>query len=394
MHDFREWAIQSGNRGRLDAMQAVTEPLVTKHLSRIDSNPFLFNVQNGTLELGNKEDRDAVRLRRHSRLDLITRIAPIGYDAEAACPAFHIFIDKVLPDREVQRWIQKYLGYSLTGLAREHILVMLLGEGRNGKGTLVRLCLWLWGDYAATISFASLAADDRRRGSEASPDIARLPGVRLLFAAEPRKGVRLDDGRIKELTGEDRQLARHLNRGLFEFDPQFKLAIQANNRPRIEDTSTGMWERVRLVPFDIIIPPNDRDLDLLDKLKAEGPGILNWMLDGYRLYCDEGLTTPPAIMAATDKYRSEIDEIGQFLAAATVPNREGSVVSAQLFACYEGWARDMDLRAITRTMFGSELSDRGYRPDKRGRGNDRKVWRTGLTWSDAAINREWHWKEP
>ena len=380
---FRDWAVRSGNREKLDAMQAVSEPVLTKRLAELDADPLLFNVQNGTLDL-----RAAVRLRRHARRDLITRISPLGYDPDAQCPLFRAFLDQIMPDREVQRWLQRFLGYSITGLAGEHILALLLGEGRNGKGTLVRLFLWLYGDYAATISFASLAADNHRRGGEPSPDIARLPGIRLLFAAEPRKGVRLDDGRIKELTGEDRQVARHLNREFFEFDPQFKLAIQANNKPRISDSSRGMWARVRLVPFNVTIPPELIDQDLLSKLKAEGPGVLNWALDGFRLWREEGLVAAPqAIMAATTRYRGESDEIGRFLATATAPNKEGSVASALLYQCYAGWATAMELRPVSRTKFGTELTERGHPKEKRG--SERTVWRLGLSWRLDDIDWEW-----
>jgi putative DNA primase/helicase len=385
---FRDWATRSGDRARLDAMQAVSEPFKTTRLDALDTDPLLFNVQNGTLQLGCRGKPSEVRLRKHVPRDLISRIAPVGYDESATCPRFRDFMDEVLPDRAVQRWMQKFLGYSLTGEAREHILLMLLGRGRNGKGTLVKLLCWLYGDYAATISFASLTADARRRGAEASPDIARLPGIRLLFSAEPSKGVRLDDGRIKELTGEDRQAARHLNREFFEFDPQFKLVIQANNRPRITDKSEGMWERVRLVPFDVFVPAERRDLTLIDKLKTEGPGVLNWLVDGYRLWRDEGLIPPAAIKVATKTYRDDSDEFGQFLVSAAKPNPTGAVASTQFYRCYQGWAKAMDYQTMTPTKFGKELTDRGYTPELRG--SDRLTWRIGLTWRDDN-DIDWEW---
>ena len=388
--ELRQWAVQSGNKARLDAMQSVSEPYLARRVDQLDADPYLFNVQNGTLELVPKGAKGGVRLRRAARTDLITRIAAVGYDRDAECVQFRRFLDRVVPDKDVQAWLQKWCGYALTGNASEHVLVMLLGEGRNGKGTLVRLLAWLWGDYSVSISFASLAADDRRRGGEASPDLARLPGVRLAFAAEPRKGVRLDDGRIKELTGEDRQVARKLNRDPFEFDPVFKLAIQANNRPRIADTSTGMWARVRLVPFNVTIPEGERDHELLDKLKREGPGILNWCLDGFLAWRDTGLAPPAPIAAATAEYRRDSDDLGLFLEAATVAG--DGVRSAELYACYEGWAIAMDQRAINKTRFGRDLTTRGYAGEQRG--SNRVVWRCGLAFSPAAQAREWPWGEP
>lgn len=384
-----EWAIESGNSGRLVAMMRLGGRLAQKEAAALDVDLWLFNTQNGTLELP-CDPALPVRLRRHAKRDLITKVAAVGYDPDATCPAFRAFLDRVLPDREVQHFLQCFFGYCLSGAAREHVLVFFLGEGRNGKGTLIRLMSWLWGDYAGTIDFASLAAHNQRSGSEPSPDIARLAGARLLLTSEPNKGVRLDDGRIKSFTGEDRQIARHLNRGFFEFDPQFKLVVQGNNKPRITDTSGGMWERLKLVLFNVVIPAAERDPELTNKLKAEGPGMLNWALDGFRLWREQGLQPPSAVREATQRFRDESDVFGTFLAAATTPNPAGSVVGRQLFNCYVGWMKAQDWRPITDTKFGAELTARGFKTERRGSGSARAVWRLGLTWRpENEIGWEW-----
>lgn len=379
---LRRWAIESGNRARLAAMLAVSEVHLTRHLAMLDADPWLFNAQNHTLELGDAP----LRARRHARLDLISRIAPIGYDPEATCPRFRDFLDRIVPDRDIQGFLQRLFGYALSGDGREQILVLLWGTGANGKSTLINLLRWLYGDYATVINFETLIEDTRRRGSEASPDLAALPGVRAVFAAEPKKGVKLDEGRIKLLTGGEPLKARHLNRDFFEFQPIFKLVLSFNNKPRIEDQTHGMWRRILLVPFKVEIPDAEIDRELLDKLKGEGPGILNWCLDGFRLWRETGLAPPEIVRRATRAYRQDSDPIGQYLAAATVARTGARVKASELYACYEGWCRFLSLDPVSQSFFGRVLSERGFE-----RVTSNGVWRIGLEFQSDI---EWDWGPP
>jgi putative DNA primase/helicase len=300
---------------------------------------------------------------------------------------FRRFLDRILPDAEVQDWLQRWFGYCLTADYSENKLACLWGEGRNGKGVLTHLLQWLYGDYAAVLQFASLLADERRRGSEASPDLAQLPGMRAVFGSEPKKGAKLDDGMVKQITGGDDLKVRHLNRDFFDLHPTFKLTLSFNNKPQIRDDSHGMWSRVMLVPFTVIIPEAEIDRALLAKLQREGPGILNWCLDGFRRWRDIGLTAPQAILAATAEYRSESDRIGQFLDAATVPHENGEIPATHLYACYEGWCKAMEHRPVSQTLFGRELSRRTIKPEKRG-----VMLRLGLKWKPDDI--DWDWQVP
>jgi len=318
---------------------------------------------------------------------MITRIAPVGYDPDAECVLFRRFLDRVIPDPEVQEWLQRWFGYCLTADYSENKLALFWGEGRNGKGVLTHYMQWLLGDYAAVIQFASLLADDRRRGSEASPDLAQLPGMRAVFAGEPKKGSKLDDGMLKQMTGGDDLKVRHLNRDFFDLHPTFKLTLAFNNKPQIRDDTHGMWSRVLLVPFTVIIPEAEIDRRLLDKLKAEGPGVLNWCLDGFRGWRDKGLLAPQAILAATAEYRSESDRIGQFIKAATLPDMEGRLPAAELFGCYEAWCRAMEYRPVSQTLFGKELSRRGIKIEK-----SNIIYRLGLKWNASGI--DWDWQVP
>lgn len=389
VHELRDFGNDSGNRSRLSSMQLVSEPHLERRVDTLDADPFLLNVQNGTLELGAKKggDRTAVRLRKHSRLDHITRLAPIGYDADAECPLFRAFLDTVIPDKEVQDWLQRWFGYGLTADYSEEQLALFWGEGRNGKGVLTKLFQWLLGDYSGVIQFSSLLNDDRRRGSEATPDLAKLPGIRMVFAGEPKKGSRLDDGMVKQITGGDDLTVRHLNKEFFDLKPTFKLTLAFNNKPQIRDDTHGMWSRVRLVPFEVIIPPERQDRELLRKLKAEGPGVLNWALDGFRRWREIGLVAPQAILAATAEYRSESDRIGQFLEAATIRDPGGMLPARELLGCYEAWCRAMEYKPISQTLFGKELSKRGIKAEKHG-----IIYRLGLKWNPSGI--DWDWQAP
>jgi putative DNA primase/helicase len=384
------WAIKSGSTAALASMREASRPHLTRHVDELDVDPLLFNVQNGTIELGELEADGTVpvRLRRHARRDLITRIAPVGYDPEARSPLFDQFIAQILPDPDVRLWVQKLFGYCLTGLAVEHMLAAFWGDGRNGKSTLSRLFRWLFGDYAATIEFNSLLAEGPRRGGDATPDLAKLSGRRAVFAGEPREGVRLDDGKVKQITSGDPMSVRHLNREFFDLFPTFKLILSFNNKPIVKDDSNGMWSRVRLAPFTVEIPDELQDKTLLDKLRAEGPGVLNWALDGYRLWREEGLDPPQAMIAATREYRAENDELGQFVDRATRPDPTGQLSSAELYGCYLGWCRAMEKRPQSLTKLGTYLTK------KRGSLTNREggiTFRTNLKWSGDI---DWEWEVP
>ena len=382
---LRGWALESGNGARLAQMTRLAEPYLARSVGELDPDPFLLNCQNGALELP-RDPAKPVRLRRHSRLDLATRVTPIGYDPEASCPLFRQFLAQILPDPELQIFVQVWFGYCLTGDYSEHKLAMFWGEGRNGKGVLTKLQQWLAGDYAAIVQFSSLLDDRARRGSEPSPDLAKLPGARVVFAGEPKKGQRLDDGLVKQITGGDDLTVRRLNRDPFDLKPTFKLTLSFNNKPRIHDDTHGMWSRILLVPFVVTIAENQQDPNLLGKLKAEGPGVLNWALDGFRMWREQGLQTPQAVLAATAGYRSESDDIGLFLATATTRgDQQNAIRSTQLYDCYKGWAAAMDKRAVSQTKFGIELTKRGHPglPDNTG-----LICRHGLKWA-AGIDWDW-----
>ncbi|MBK8175223.1 MAG: hypothetical protein IPK66_08155 [Rhodospirillales bacterium] len=348
-------ARRSGSSWAISAMLREARPHLNVPLAALDARPELANVKNGTMEL----DRD-LRCRPHRREDYLTKLMPIRYDPDAGFPVFREFLATILPNVRVREFLQRWFGYCVTGYTHEQLIVMFHGAGANGKSTLLDTLRFVMGDYVQILPFASLLQDDRKRGSEPSPDIARLPGVRLVTASEPELGRAFSEAVIKTLTGESTILARHLREGFFEFAPQFKLVVSCNNRPKVRGQDEGTWRRLLLVPFDQTIPPEERDKRLLQRLRAEAPGVLNWLLEGARLYLADGLNIPGEVRAATSDYRIESDPLRPFLSEWCVRGPGvGNVRAKRLYRAYVLWCDEQARDPISQTRFGLSLGDMG-----------------------------------
>ena len=227
----------------------------------LDADPFLLNVDNGTLDLTEYKN---IKLRKHNPKDLITRVSPVKYNSKAECKTWRTFLNLVVPDATVQVFLQRLAGYCLTGSIGEQVVTLLYGTGANGKTTFTNALEFVLGDYGGVIPFASLIHDDRKRGGEVA------------------------EGLLKWVTGGPKIKARRLRQDFFEYMPQFKLLLSFNNKPQVRGQDEGIWRRLLLVPFEVTIPKEARDPEFSKKLEAEGSGILNWMLDGYRLWRETG----------------------------------------------------------------------------------------------------------
>lgn len=364
----RRWASTSGNAPKLKALLEQAAPYLSARVTELDSSPYLLNLPNGTLDLAAERvpDMPHASIRPHDPADLISKVARAAYAPDATCPTFDAFMAEILPDAEVRAFLQRWFGYCLTGLTVEQCLVFLYGTGANGKSTLVELLLWILGDYAMTLNFASLYHDDRKRGGEATPDIAQLPGARMVLASEPEAGVRFSESLVKTLTGDESIKARNLNKGFFEFTPEFKLTLAGNHKPTIRGQDEGIWRRIHLVPFTVQIPKERRDRKLKDKLRAEASGVLNWLIEGAREALERGLMPPASVAAATEQYRSESDQLGQFLSDETVKMHGKRVQATVLYGRYCDWCKDNAAEPISATLFGRRLRDRGMESEKYG----------------------------
>jgi len=225
-------------------------------------------------------------------------------------PLWDSFLGEVVPDEEVRAFLQRFFGYCLTGSTVEHAMLFLWGTGRNGKSVFLNIISWVLGDYALTAPAETFTAG---RGDRHETELARLQGARLVIAQEVQSGRSWNEARIKAITGGDLITARYMRQDYFSFTPQFKLVMAGNHKPALGTVDIAIRRRMLLIPFTTTIPENEVDPQLFEKLKAEGPQILRWMLEGCIDWQISGLNPPAAVIAATDEYLAAEDAVGLFL---------------------------------------------------------------------------------
>lgn len=330
--------LQSTHEQRAALAQAGISGVNKVQLQTFDADAFAFNCANGIIDLRTGE------LRRHDPKELHSKISPITYDPNAGCARFFQFLEEVFiqddgePDRELIAFMQRFLGYTLTGDAREECVFFWYGLGRNGKSKLREIIEYILGSYAIAIGVETLT-QRRRDGSAASGDVARLVGMRLASASESDRGILLNEALIKNLTGRDRVVARRLYRDEFEFTPAFKLVLSTNHRPEVRGTDDGIWRRIVLTPFLArFVKGVNADLDIGAKLKAEAPGILAWMVRGCLEWQKVGLQPPASVQAATIAYRTEMSIVNRFVNDCCVLTPGARVLGPQLYGAFQQWS--------------------------------------------------------
>lgn len=321
---FRSHAKSSGNTGPINNMLTEASVAVSMPIDKMNADPLVINTLSGTIRLsegvdehsaawGEKAPRWGYTIEPHNREHHISKIMPIEVDPDAGRKVFDRFLERIQPDPEMRGFLKRWFGYSMTGLTGEQKLVFAHGAGRNGKSTLVDAIAGIMADYAITVPIESLTGSEQRKGSDATPDLVRIPGARMVRASEPEQGQKMKEALIKALTGGEPILIRRMQQEFVEVTPEFKLTIQGNHKPDIRGGDDGIWRRVLLVPFDVQIPAEEVDPVLPERLKAEAPGIFNWMLEGLVEYLNDGLQIPESIAEATAAYRQESDPIRVFL---------------------------------------------------------------------------------
>ena len=272
----------------------------------------------------------------------LTKMMPVIYDPEAEAPQFQAFLERIMPQAHMRRFLQRWFGLSMTAITSDQKLAFFYGMGNNGKSVLVDLMAHILGDYASTAKIESLTGSNRRGGGDATPDLVPLIGARMVRSSEPDKGVQWQEGLIKELTGGEPILVRALHSDFVEVLPKFKLTISGNHKPDIRGTDDGIWRRLLIVPFDVQIPKDEIDRDLGRKLITEAPGVLNWCVQGLLEYLEVGLQEPQEVLAATTTLRSESDPYGSFLEEAchVSGNPDDSLAAKDLVAAFHYWLAD------------------------------------------------------
>lgn len=338
-----------------------TKDILSRSLERFDQSPYLFNLQNGTLDL------QTMQFREHRPADLLTTCAGCDYDPSAKSELFRKFIDEITEgDKEKALYLQKALGYSMKGIKNEECFFLLYGATtRNGKGTLLETILSVFGDYGATADFGSVARSKNQDGSRATPDLARLRGARFVKIDEPSRGVFFDEGLIKKMTGGDKITARHLYAPPFEYTPGFAIFISANSKPNVSDTSVFESDRVKLILFNKHFSEEERDTSLKEKLRvdSEKSGILNWLIEGYKLYQNSGLKNTAEMNEQLTEYAKDSDEIQRYIddrleLSESLKNKESSTLKA-VRNDYIYWCQYIGTIPIGARTFKEDLIKRG-----------------------------------
>jgi len=329
----------------------------------LDKDPWLLNVRNGTVDLRSGEFRE------QRQADLITRIADVDYDPSADCPAWKQFIREIMDyNTELIYYLQNAAGWAVTGDTSEQTMFILFGTGANGKSTFLNTIMNLLGDYAIATPTETFM---KKHGDHISNDIARLRGTRFVTTTEAEHGRRISEPLIKQITGNDKMTARFLYGEYFNFTPTFKIFMATNHKPVIKGTDHGIWRRIKLVPFTTRIEEEKQDKHLEKKLMLESSGILNWLIEGAKRWCNEGLKTPNVIVNATNEYRAEMDVIGNFIKERCVQSAGLEIKARELFKCYQDWCDDHNEHAVSERFFGLRLKEMGL---EQKRHNDGRYW--------------------
>jgi putative DNA primase/helicase len=370
-------ALDSESSHRVTATCQLARALLPISNESLDQQPDLFNCVSGTVDLRTG------RLQEHNRDHLMTRLAPVAHRSDTICPRWDDFLLRCMGgDPELVGFLQRAVGYSLTGHTSEQVLFMLYGTGANGKSTFLETLRALLGDYATQADFTTFL---KREGEGVRNDLARLVGTRLVSAVEAEAGAPLAEALVKQVTGGDIITARFLFREFFEFRPTFKLWLAANHKPTVRGTDHGIWRRIRLVPFTVTIPKNERDPQLLEKLRKELPGILAWAVRGAVEWRERGLAAPSAVQAATDSYQSEMDTFGGFVADCCVEMAGELATAKELYEAYQVWCEANAERPRSKKALAMGLRERGFESarTKKARGWAGLRLRSGLLGGDG-----------
>lgn len=344
----------------------------------LDADPFLLNCANGTLDLRTRE------LRPHDPADRLSKITRGAYDPDAPAGEWATFLAEVLPDAEERAYLQRVIGQALYGRVTEHILPILIGEGANGKSTAYGALIHALGDYGTVMDPSLLMV--RQHGGNVGPELMELRGARLVIGSETEEGRKLDEALMKRLTGGDPLTARRLYRDPVTWTPSHTLLYVTNHLPQVRANDPAVWRRVRVIPFDVVVPPENRDGDLPARLELHADAVLSWAVAGYFDYVDNGgMREPASVLRATDEYKAESDAVLRFVNEACFVSPAASATTRQLYTAWQAWAVSDGADQMTERAFSGELERLGYpsRKTKLGR-----VW-SGLKPLDTSGGDAW-----
>lgn len=339
-----------GSNGKTNMLKE-SQHLVPITPEQFDKDKHLLNVQNGYIDLKTGQ------LHEHDKEKYFTKIASIEYTDKIDCPLWMDFLNQIFDGNQALiKYIQRAVGYSLSGSTEEQMMFILYGNGRNGKSVFLDIITEMLGNYTTNIQPQTIMVKNLSNG--ANSDIARLQGARLVTTTEPNDGMRFDEGLVKQITGGDKVTARFLYGDEFEYFPEFKLWMATNHKPIIRGTDDGIWRRMAVIPFTVQIPEHKVDKQLKYKLRREMTAILNWAVEGYQEWQRIGLAEPQIIKNQRQEYRTEMDVVELFIEECCIRKSGERAKASDLYSVYSSWAKDNNQYLMSNTKFGKEMSNK------------------------------------
>lgn len=348
--DVRKCETANGIEGVLSIASAL--PALRAGTDDLDADPYLLNVANGTLDLRTRQ------LRPHDPADRITRVCSGAYAPTADPTAWAGFLTAILPDPAERDYLQRVIGQSVFGAVREHLFPVLTGTGANGKGTAYGAIAHAMGDYARIIDPSLLMAHERGSGG---PEMMQLFGARLVIGSETEDGKQLDSALMKRLTGGDQITARHLYQAPVTWTPSHQLVYVTNHLPRVNGNDPAVWRRVRVIPFDVVVPEDQRDPELPERLTLAADAVLTWAVHGWFAYEDQGgMGEPDVVQRATDGYQTDSDPVKRFAQDYCITGSRCSALARDLFTAWQRWAEADGAEQLSEKASGAELDRLGF----------------------------------
>lgn len=355
-----KWAMQSQSVNRLLAIPrlARTDERVTIAAEALDSDPFAFNVANGTVNLRTGG------ITQHDKSEGITLYSPVTYNPRAPYPMWESFLTAVFAgDEELISFVQRCVGYSLSGSTKEQSLFLVNGPQGTGKTTFIETIRLLFGSYGRNADPSTFM--QKRNTSRATPEIAQLQGARFVSSSETEENERMASGLVKRLSGSTRITAANLYAAPFEFDPVLKLWIDTNFRPRVSAEDDAIWARIVLLPFEVVFRHTPIEVkDYKSVLKSELPGILRWAVEGCLAWQADGLQRPESVEKALAGYRDENDAVGAFIEDVCITGPDVSCGVRELYHAFSAWAHDTNEYQYKERHFKQIMERRGFYSEK------------------------------
>lgn len=347
------------------AIAAALEPFAAT-VDRLDEDPYLLNCVNGTLDLRTME------LRKHNPADRITKITKAAWDPNAVSALWDGFITRILPNVAVRQFVQRYLGTALCGRVLEHKLVIFTGEGRNGKGVLYGAVIIALGDYADAAEPDLFA---HRDGAHPTGEMDLL-GRRFVVVSENDKGMRLGEAKVKKLTGGDRIKARKMRQDFVSFEPSHTPVLVTNFLPKVSGDDPALWARLRVVPFEVVIPDDEQDKQLGEKLELEDTAVLTYLIQGWAMYRALGLAEPEEVKVATENYQRNSNAVKRFVEECCLVGPHYHVKVSDLWERWCDWLKEDGGEQLAKRTLMETLNKMGFSD---GRGAHGVRLRKGLT---------------